>query len=113
MKAMENIVDAIWEYEGSHETEIQFIEAQKKQMLESFKKVDVAIKGYIDAKDAINQSQDITAHLKITDIVIPDTENAHLSFSIEINTKSVSKEKIKSEKIIVPENVFNITQNEQ
>jgi len=111
MKAMENLTDAIWEYEGLHETEIQFVEEQKKQMLESFGKVDLAIKGYVDAKDAVNQSQDINAFIKINDLFIPDTENVRLSASININAKSVSKETVNYGKINVPDQVIDITQN--
>lgn len=109
-KMSTNLIDKIWECNGLNEAEKQFVEEQKKEMLKDFEKIDMAIKGYIDAKDAVNYSYDLKSYIKVNDLLIPDTENVSLSLSLDINLKAMSKETVKAKNIQIPENAVEILQ---
>lgn len=113
MKAVESMINAIWEYEGVDtlgEAEKQFAEAQKQEMMKIYDMIDVEIKGYIDAKDEVNQSSEVSSFVKMTNMLIPYTENALLSFSLEVSAKSAFKESAKVKKTEVPKNVIDVTE---
>lgn len=112
IKAMKNMTDKIWAYEeaGLSESEKQFAEEQKQQMLAEFEKVDVQITGFMEITDLTKQTADVKASVKITDLLIPETDNARISLGIEIELKDSVKPSTSGKKVEVPKNVVDIMQ---
>lgn len=111
ISAMTSMFDAMWDYEGIEnlpETEVEFVEEQKKAALEVLNIFDFSLKGEIDVTDEVNQTEDVSGYFAIDELPISDSGNATVSFKMEITGKAAAKEAEGKDKIEIPEDAIDI-----
>jgi len=110
MKAMKNTIDDMWEAEEAYmgQSEKQFIEEQKQEMINAISVFDFYTKAKITIKDEMTQTGNLETSFKINDMLLPETENGRLSMEIAIKVKSTSNKALNREKVEIPENAIDI-----
>ena len=105
MSAMENMIATIWKYEhvdSLNEAEKAYVEAQMQEMRAFFDAIGFEMKGNILIKDSVIKKSSISTYAKMTNYLVPETNNSRFGFDFKMTSKSAFKELAEIRKITVP-----------